>query len=128
MTTTFTTTDVPLYNSLDQQIAGINDLFIADDGNLSISTSINAVLQTCASIARTILGECVLQTNIGLPNFQLIWNGAPNISQWQAALRSAILSVDGVNQILSITTTRAKNVLQYTAVIETFYGTGTLSG
>lgn len=129
MTTTFATTAEPLLSGAGDQIAGINDLYIGADGNLAVATGLAAVMQACASAARTLLGECVLQTDVGLPNFQLIWVGVPNVPQWQAALRFTLQAVEGVDSIVSINAIRAsKNVLQYTAVIKTIYGQGVLNG
>lgn len=104
-----------------------NDIFINSSGLLDIQTGITATLQACAQISKAQLGEMVLAAQEGIPNFQVVWVGVPNLAQFEAYLRSAILSVEGVENILNLTTSVQNNVLSYTAVILTVYGTGTLS-
>ena len=135
MTQTFATTTTNLYDPDGNKIAGTNDLFLNDAGNIAIAGStqtnadqLNAVLMACATAAKAQLGEMVLQTNVGVPNFQLIWNGVPNIPQWRAALIAILRSVEGVVDVLSLTTSQAtQNVLSYQAVILTQYGQGVVN-
>lgn len=133
MTTTFATTDelipgpnfnplVPLY------LAGYNDLFLGLDGNLVLSTGLNAVLYSCQNISQTVSGECVLQTTRGIPDFETVWAGTPNLSQWEIALRSALLSVDGVLDIVSVILDRQSDIFSYTVTISTVYGEGAING
>ena len=98
-----------------------NDLYIGRDGNLAIVNSLDAILQNCEHAAKTTLGELVLQTNVGIPDFQVVWNGVPNIQQFNASLRQALLAVDGVVEILSLNTVRNGDALIYQAVIRTIY-------
>lgn len=105
-----------------------NDLYIGNDGNLVIFTGINAVLQACSNAAKAQLGEMVLAIDQGVPNFQLIWKGAPNIPQWEAALITTLEEVDGVDHVESVTVTIINNVLTYIATIVTIYGTGEING
>jgi hypothetical protein len=85
-------------------------------------------LQDCAQVAKLQLGEAVLNTNLGVPYFQTVWNGVPNIQQFTSSLRSAFLSVTGVVEVVSLITSQTDNVLSYTAVIRTIYGSGGISG
>lgn len=104
-----------------------NDLYIGKDGNLAIVSGLEAVLQNCEHAAKTTLGELVLQTNVGIPDFQVVWNGVPNIQQFDAALRQALLAVDGVVEVVSLITTRDADKLVYQATIRTIYGSGAIS-
>lgn len=104
-----------------------NDLYIGIDGNLVIANDLVAVTQDCEHVAKTMLNSCVLQTNYGLPYFQVIFNGSPQIPQFQAALRQAFLNVDGVVDVLSLSTNQNANTLTYSAVIQTAYGNVALS-
>lgn len=101
-----------------------NDIFINSTGNLDIQTGIQATLQACAQISKAQLGEMVLAMQEGIPNFQTVWVGVPNLAQFEAYLRTALLAVEGVRNILNLTTGISNNVLSYTAVIETVYGQG----
>ena len=105
-----------------------NDIYIGEDGNLSLSFGLRAVEQACEQAAKTQLGEMIYQTNQGIPNFQTIWSGGnPNIAQFDAALRVAILAVNGVTGIQSLNISASNNTLSYTAQINTIYGPGTLN-
>ena len=105
-----------------------NDIYLDHLGNLSVSFDLQAVLQDCAQKAKTRLGECVFNTNVGIPFFETVWIGTPNIPQFQAALRAAFLSVDGVVEVISLMTSQIDDRLTYTAVIRTIYGAGGISG
>lgn len=105
-----------------------NDLYIGQDGNIAMAYGLQATLQNCEHAAKTILGEMVLQTDQGIPDFQVVWNGVPNIVQFEAAMRSALLNVDGVVQIESFIATQQGSTLFYSAVIITVYGSGVING
>lgn len=105
-----------------------NDIYIGTDGNLAIFFDLEATLQACEQAAKTQLAEMVLQTNLGLPNFQTLWIGNPSIQQWEAALISNLQTVDGVNQVSSVIITQTESTLNYTATIQTIFGTGSING
>jgi hypothetical protein len=105
-----------------------NDLYIGPDGNLAIFTGIEAVLNNCATAAKAQLGEMIFAVDQGIPNFQTIWVGNPNIPQFESALRTTLLGVDGVIEILDLDVQISNNILTYIAVINTIYGRGTFSG
>lgn len=105
-----------------------NDLFIQNNGQLAINRNLEAVLQACEHIAKAQLLEMVLNTERGVPNFETVWNGSPNIAQFEAYLRRNLLTVPDVIEIVSLDTTVQNNVLSYLAEIRTIYGTGVLNG
>jgi hypothetical protein len=105
-----------------------NDLYLGAGGNLAIVSDLDAVLLVCAAKARTRLGEMVLQVDGGLPYFEDVFTGQPNTANFETALRAALLSVDGVTQISSLTITQAGNALNYVAEIVTVYGPGVIDG
>lgn len=105
-----------------------NDLYRGADGNLVVADSLQAVLAACATASKAQLGEMILATGQGIPNFQTIWVGSPNYALFQSYLRNTLLGVDGVLEVKSITMTASNNVLNYTATIETKYGTAVLNG
>lgn len=108
--------------SVDQN----NDLFIGADGNLSVSSGLQAVLHAAQQAAQAQLGEMVFAVDQGIPNFQTVWNGAPNIAQFEAALRRTLLSVPGVKGVLALNVTVGDNRLNYQATIQTEFGTGAI--
>jgi hypothetical protein len=105
-----------------------NDLVIASDGLLSISSGLEAVLQACEQAAKAQLAEMVLAVEQGVPTFQTVWNGAPNVSQFEAYLRRQLQNVTGVREVSAVEVTVANNVLSYTATILTQFGQGVLNG
>lgn len=104
-----------------------NDLYVTPNGTLAIVTGIAAVAQTCLTATKAQMGEMVLNTTSGIPNFQDVWNGVPNLAQWQAALQNTLQNVPGVVKVVSVTTGASGSTLSYTAVIETIYGQTTIS-
>jgi hypothetical protein len=105
-----------------------NDLYIGENGNLAIVTGIEAVLQDCAHVAKAQLGEMVLAIDEGIPNMETVWRGSANIPQFEAYLRAALLSVDGVEEVSELETNVVNNVLSYAVTIQTIYGQGQLNG
>lgn len=106
-----------------------NDIFLDENGNVAILVGMPAVLQLCSHAAKTVLGEMVLAVNGGIPYFQTVWkDGIPNLPAFEAALRKAIMAVEGVLNVEQLQTQIAENLLSYVAVISNIYGTGTLNG
>jgi hypothetical protein len=105
-----------------------NDLVLATDGNLAISSDLEAIMQACQHAAQAQLAEMVLAVDQGVPNFQTIWNGAPNVLQFEAYLRRQLQNVTGVVEVSELTTSISNNVLSYTAVIQTQFGQGVING
>ena len=109
-----------------------NDLYLDKFGNISVSYDLTAITEQCAQAAKTLLGECVLNITVGIPYQQAVWIGVPNPQQFNAALRSAFLSINGVIEVISLIVIQSDpndvNSLNYNAVINTIYGTGVFSG
>lgn len=105
-----------------------NDIFIGSDGNLAISSGIEAVAMACKTASLAQLGEEVLTDTQGLPNFQSIWIGSPNYALYESYLRNTLLNVPGVLAVKSITMSAQDNVLSYTATIQTQFGTTQING
>ena len=105
-----------------------NDLFLNSSNSLTMLSGIQAVAAACNTAAQTQLGECVLQTGQGLPNFQAIWVGVPDYAIWQNYLENTLLNVAGVATVQSVKLTQTEGVLSYIAEITTVYGPVTVSG
>ena len=104
-----------------------NDLYLDADGNISLSFDLQAALEACAQAAQTLLGEMVFNINQGIPYFQTVWIGVPNIQQFTAALRAAFLAVPNVVEVVSLITSQQNYNLTYSAIIRTSFGSGTLT-
>jgi hypothetical protein len=105
-----------------------NDIFIGSDGSLAVATGVDAVMFACAGAAQAQLGEMIYALDEGMPNFQTVWNGAPNVRQFEAALRRTLLGVADVVSIVDVTIETLGDVLSYSATIETIYGVGVING
>lgn len=105
-----------------------NDIFLASNGNLSILIGLQAVIAACATASKAQLGEMILATKNGIPNFQTIWIGTPNYAIFSAYLRNTLESVEGVLQVTDIQMSSKNNILSYTATIQTIFGNGVVNG
>lgn len=105
-----------------------NDLYLGSDGNLVVLSGIEAVAAACLTISKTILGEMVLTTTQGLPDFQAVWVGVPNLKVWESYLRRSLQNVSGVIDVISIKVAKENDTLFYTATIRTQFGITTING
>jgi len=104
-----------------------NDIFLDSSGNLSISTGLPALVEICLNVTKAMLGEMVLTINNGLPYFQAVFTGVPNLAVFQTYLINALNGIDGVNSVQNVSMSLNDNMLSFTAVISTIYGTTTLA-
>jgi hypothetical protein len=104
-----------------------NDLVIGQDDRLSIVSGLEAALQNCEHAAKTILNEMVLAQGEGIPYFEAVWVGVPNLAVWEASFRARILAVADVLSIDALTLGREGGTLTYRATIATVYGTGEIA-
>jgi len=105
-----------------------NDIFVGPDGSLAIATARDAVLHCCAQAAKTQLGEMIYAVDQGLPNFEAVWNGAPNTGLFEAYLRRTLQDVPDVTGVDSVTIDATGGALTYVATIKTIYGPGAING
>lgn len=110
-----------------------NDIYLDQQGNIAISRDLNAVLEECSQVAKTILGEMIFNTDLGVPYFETVWVGVPNVTQFNASLRQSFLNVNGVLEVISLLTSQGgdgspSDRLTYTAIIRTIFGTGAVNG
>lgn len=104
-----------------------NDIFIGPDGSLAVSTARTAVLHLCAQAAKAQFGEMIYAVDEGMPNFDVVWNGSPNVGQFEAYLRRTLLAVADVISVDAVTIEAQGASLIYTADITTIYGSGTVA-
>ena len=116
--------------NVNNNIPGVayDDIYLDSNNNISISYDLEAVLEACAQAAQTVLGEIIFNVNQGIPFFQIVWVGVPNLEQYNAALRLAFLNVPNVVEVVSLMISQLNNNLSYTAVIRTSFGSGGISG
>lgn len=117
-----------MVQTLQTSAAPSNDLVLNSSGSLTMLSGVEAVAQAATNACLTQLGECILQTGLGLPNFGLIWVGVPDYSIWQTYLQQTLLDVNGVTKVDSINLTANNKILTYNAQIQTIYGATTITG
>lgn len=105
-----------------------NDLFLGPGGALATAQDLAALVQITKQAVQTQLGEMVFAVDQGIPNFATAWSGAPNLGQFTAYLRRAILSVQGNTGITSLQVRAEAGAVRYAAVISTIYGPGAING
>lgn len=105
-----------------------NDIYIAPSGSLALGSGQLAVENICENVSKLQLGEALLQTGLGIPNFQAVWVGVPNIATFQQYLRKALGNAGGVRKVVSLTTSVLNGQLKYIAKIESAYGLLAISG
>lgn len=105
-----------------------NDLYLGPDGNLVVLNNNSAVLAACKTACLAQLGEMIYATKQGLPNFQAVWVGVPNIPLWQSYLLKTLQNVAGVLQVSNIVVIITGSTMRYTAQIVTQFGITQISG
>jgi len=105
-----------------------HDLYLDASGNIAILTGLPAVEQCCETASLAQLGEMLLETVLGIPNFESIWIGSPNYSLWQSYLVTNLSNVIGVNEVTSVTFSSEQGILSYTATIASQFGPAEIQG
>ena len=103
-----------------------NDLYLSASNNIAVAKDLIALAKVIEQTIQTMIGELILFGDTGLPNFALLWNGNPNLIQYNAALRSSIMGCNGVLDVTSLTSFVNIGVFSYTATIKTIYGEATI--
>lgn len=98
------------------------DIFLDAKGNIALVRDIFAVEESAQEAAQSQTGEMIYAVDRGIPNFKVLWNGAPSIAQFEAALRRELLRVTDVIGVPSISAKLVGDAVVYTATIQTTYG------
>ena len=69
-----------------------NDIYRGSNGNIVLLSGQSAVQTACATATKAQLGEMVYATTTGMPTFQAVWIGTPNINIYLNYLRQTILN------------------------------------
>ena len=116
--------------NVNNTIPGVapNDIYLNAEGNLALSYDLQSTLEQCAEAAKTQLGEMIFNINQGIPYFDQVWIGIPNLEPFTAALRDAFLNVPDVVEVISLILGQKVNTLTYSAIIRTTFGIGSFNG
>lgn len=105
-----------------------NDLYLDPAGSLARSTELAATMQACAHAAKAQMGEMIYAADQGIPNFDVVWNGSPNLLQFEAAMRATLLTAPHVLEVKAFSAAIQGGKVVYSATIRTEYGEGVLNG
>lgn len=105
------------------------DLFVDSGGNLVLLEGLDAVMQSCANYAKSVLGEMIFQTDLGVDFFGTVFGDVtPNIAAFKESLTSNLMRVPNVLGVESLEVSISDGELSYVAEIRTEFGTGVLNG
>lgn len=105
-----------------------NDIFATPGGRLAISEGLQAVLQNCEHAVQAQAMEMIYAVDRGVNSFDSIWNGSPNVLQFEAFARRQLRRVQNVISVDGFDASVRNNTLSYQATIRTTFGTGEVSG
>lgn len=105
-----------------------NDIYLDDTGKLATKTGLPATLQHCEHAMKTLLGEMVYAASRGIDYFGIVFIGSPNLLQFEAQARVALLRIPEVEEILSFDTEFLGNILEYTTELKTIFGQDSING
>ena len=95
-------------------------------GNLTTKTGLAACLQNCETAMLAQLNEMIYAMDEGIPCRETLWDNYQP-AQFQAAAVATIEGITGVLRVESFSVSRGDNEFNYTAVIVTEWGTGTIN-
>lgn len=105
-----------------------NDLYLGPDGNIVVAVGIDAVAQACKTATQALLGEMIYSTDKGVPYFETLFQvGQPNLPQFEAGFRQAVLNVEGVVGINDLVINHIDDTVSFEMTITTIYGQTSLS-
>lgn len=105
-----------------------NNGFKVEGGMINRVSGAQAVAINCQHEVQTIRGEDPFRQNKGMPNFQTVWNGTPDVLQFEFFLRQTLLAVAEVERVSNFKAEVVENVLNYAIDIETPFGRETING
>lgn len=103
-----------------------NDIFVTPAGRLAIGNDLQAVIQQCEHAIKAQTGEMIYAADRGVDTERSLWDGSPNLLQFEAFARTALNRIPDVIRIESFESRLVGHTLQYSATIRTVFGTGTI--
>lgn len=105
-----------------------NDIFIDGSKNLSLVADMAAVQNVCQNAALTMKGEIPLNTQAGIPYFDIVFGARPNLELFKKYITDTLESVENVLGVDNVRLDYSDGVLKYSVVIATPYGEAVLNG
>lgn len=107
--------------------ADTRDMYKDGGKNLVMVSGVDAIAQNCSTAMRAQKGEMQYNMQGGMPMMATAFNQYDPIA-FEAAARKVLRGVDGVTGIAAFNVTRSTNTLNYTATVNTIFGSVQISG
>ena len=104
------------------------DIFATANGRLAVRNGLQAVLQYAEHAVRAQRGEMIYAADRGIDYLNTVFGSPPNLLQFEAQVRAAVLRLADVTSITAFTITVNNNVASYAMTVQTLFGTGTING
>lgn len=104
-----------------------NDIYLDEFGNLKTVDGLEAIIQVCEQVSRTLKGEMKYSINTGLPYQSAIVNRR-DTAQFESELIKELSKVDGVISIQDVNFSQESDNLNYSVSIITQFGKTFISG
>lgn len=105
-----------------------NDIFTDGSGNLALAADMAAVQHVCENAALTLKGEIQLDTQAGIPYFDIVFGAHPNLQRFKKYITDTLESVENVLAVSDFQLDYSDGILKYSVVITTPYGEAVLNG
>ena len=102
--------------------------FLLSQNQIVLLEGVEAIAVNCTTEVQTLTGEDPYFQLKGMPNFQTIWEGSPNVPDFETSLRDALLNINGVFNATNFIYDLNDNILTYSIEIQTFIGFTTIEG
>ena len=104
-----------------------NDLMLGNDGNFSMISGLDAVIQQCEEVMETLLGELIYDKSKGIDYENTAWAGNPDLVKFERQARAQLLSIETIQNVTDFTIEIVDDILRYTAIIDSTLGNGTIT-
>lgn len=99
-----------------------NDIYLEQNGLLAIATGATAIGQASVQYSRSRRGEMIHAMDDGVPFDLVAWLGSPNETQFEAVMRTRLLQLPEVLEVVTFEVRHVGDVLNYTATLRTTAG------
>lgn len=108
-------------------VNAMNDVY-TENGLLVLATDMDALTQRCTQVMSAVRGEMLYAVDQGMPFYETIWTGSPNLLAFEAASRVELLRIPEVKSVDAFTASISNNELSYRAQLTTTLGAVTVNG
>lgn len=104
-----------------------NNGFLVEENQLVLLEDKEAIAVNATTSVQTLLGEEPFLQDVGMPNFETVWEGSPNIPDFERSLRDTLSQVNGISLVGNFIYSLNNNELEYSIDVLTTFGITTVS-